>query len=153
VSESDPSIDLIRARMARIRARAQGKADRIGEETRQFLDWKHYIRLFPWTTLAAAAVAGYLLVPRRAPMSHPTGEALLELARENQQALKAVQHPPRKPTPGILDTAISMAGSALWRAGLAFATQQVSSLVAQQFAPPDAEPAYDTRETPRHDFV
>ena len=46
----DPSIDLIRQRMARIRMRAQFKAERLGDETRQFLDWKHYIRLFPWSS-------------------------------------------------------------------------------------------------------
>jgi hypothetical protein len=155
---SDPSIDLIRARMARIRARAQNKAGRLGEESRQFLDWKHYIRIFPWSTLAAAAIVGYVMVPRRLPMSRPTGDALLDLARQNQEALKAIQQPtPQKRQPGILDMALNMAGSALWKAGLAFATQQVSRLVSQQMGTATDQPQPFSqpisRDVPRHDFV
>lgn len=150
----DPSIDLIRQRMARIRMRAQYKAERLGDETRQFLDWKHYIRLFPWSTLAAAAVVGYIMVPRRASLSRPTANALLEMAKETQQAVKAVQQPP-PPAPkksGMFDGLIGIAGNALLKAGLTFATQQVTKMVAQSLNDNSHLPP-ESREIPRHDYA
>lgn len=60
----------IRVKMARIRSRAQTKAVRLGEETKRFLDWKHYVRLFPWGVVGTAALIGFLLVPaRRRPVN------------------------------------------------------------------------------------
>jgi len=150
----DPSIDLIRQRMARIRMRAQFKAERLGDETRQFLDWKHYIRLFPWSTLAAAVVVGYIMVPRRASMTRSTANALSEMAKENYQAVQAVRQappPPRKRT-GLFDGLVGIAGNALLKAGLTFATQQVTKLVADSLSEP-THPNYETREIPRHDYA
>jgi len=150
----DPSIDLIRQRMARIRMRAQHKAERLGDETRQFLDWKHYIRLFPWSTLAAAVVVGYIMVPRRSSLSRPTANALLEMAKENQQAVKAAQLPPPSPAKqsGMFDGLISLAGNALLKAGLTFATQQVTKMVAQSLNEMPHSPP-ESREIPRHDYA
>jgi hypothetical protein len=151
----DPSIDLIRQRMARIRMRAQGKADRLGEETRQFLDWKHYIRLFPWSTLAAAVVVGYVLVPRRGSLSRPTANALLEMAKENSEAVKAArQPPPAAPKTGLFDGLVSIAGNALLKSGLSFATQIAMKAVMHALSGDQAtHPAPEEREIPRHDYV
>jgi len=149
----DPSIDLIRQRMARIRMRAQFKAERLGDETRQFLDWKHYIRLFPWSTLAAAAVVGYIMVPRRASLSRPTANALMEMAKANQQAVTAA--PPAPPPPkrtGLFDGLIGLAGNALLKAGLTFATQQVTKMVADSLNEPP-RPNFESHEIPRHDYA
>jgi len=149
----DPSIDLIRQRMARIRMRAQFKAERLGDETRQFLDWKHYIRLFPWSTLAAAAVVGYIMVPRRAPLTRSTANALSEMAKESKQAVQAVrQAPPPPRRSGMFDGLIGLAGNALLRAGLTFATQQVTKMVTDSLNEPPRSP-YESREIPRHDYA
>lgn len=147
----DPSIDLIRQRMARIRMRAQFKAERLGDETRQFLDWKHYIRLFPWSSLAAAVVVGYILVPRRASMTRSTANALSEMAKNNQEAVKIVQAPPPRRS-GMFDGLVSLAGNALLKAGLTFATQQLTNMVTQSLNEPAPTP-YESREIPRHDYA
>ena len=150
----DPSIDLIRQRMARIRMRAQGKADRLGEETRQFLDWKHYIRLFPWSTVAAAVVVGYIIVPRRGSMSRPTANALLEMAKQNQQAVKAANPPSPPPArQGMFDGLVSLAGNALLKAGLTYATQYATKMVTQSLTGEPSPSAPVPEELPRHDYV
>jgi len=149
----DPSIDLIRQRMARIRMRAQFKAERLGDETRQFLDWKHYIRLFPWSTLAAAVVVGYIIVPRRASLTRPTANALMEIAKASKEAVKVVPAaPPPRKRAGIFDGLVGMAGSALLKAGLTFATQQVTKMVTDSLNEP-ARPNFESREIPRHDYA
>jgi len=148
----DPSIDLIRQRMARIRMRAQFKAERLGDETRQFLDWKHYIRLFPWSTLAAAVVVGYVMVPRRASLPRSTANALMEMAKADQQAPKAAPPPPPAKRTGMFDGLIGLAGNALLKAGLTFATQQVTRMVTDSLNEPP-NPNFDSREIPRHDYA
>jgi len=148
----DPSIDLIRQRMARIRMRAQFKAERLGDETRQFLDWKHYIRLFPWSTLAAAVVVGYVMVPRRASLPRSTANALMEMAKADQQAPKAAPPPPPAKRTGMFDGLIGLAGNALLKAGLTFATQQVTRMVTDSLNEPP-NPNFESHEIPRHDYA
>lgn len=149
----DPSIDLIRQRMARIRMRAQGKADRLGEETRQFLSWKHYVKLFPWSTVAAAVVVGYYIVPRRGSLSRPTANALLDMAKQNQQAVQAANPPATQRTQGMFDGLVSLAGNALLKAGLTFATQYATKMVTESLTGQPSPAASEPQELPRHDYV
>ncbi len=133
----------IRARMARIRSRAQGKAVRLGQETKQFLDWKHYVRLYPWGVVGVAAVVGYLLVPARrpAPMEW-TGPATPPV-----EPLR-MPPPPVPRQPGLLSSLTRLAMNAALRSAVAYAGQAIGqSLVQMQQA---AEtPTY--KDQPDHD--
>ncbi len=141
---SDLTADGIRERMARIRTRARGKADQLGAETRQFLDWKHYVRLYPWATVAAAAAVGYFVVPRR-PTQSATQLDTADLARLARDHRIVVAPPETAKKPGLLDSAFSLLSNSLLRAGIAFAGQQVGRLLTPRPSEPDREG--------RHDFV
>jgi hypothetical protein len=126
---SENSVDAIRARMARIRSRASGKADEIGDELPQFFDWKNYVRSFPWWTVAAGAALGYLIVPRRLYVEQPDPKTITALAKKN----RLVVTPDRKEytrSPSMLDTAINLAANSVLRAGVAYAGQQLGKLFA-----------------------
>lgn len=124
------SADDLRLEMARIRAGARGKAFQLKQETQQLLDWKYYVRLFPWGILGSALLAGYLLVPTR--RSAPSDGFLNEA------------EPPRSPwaprpdtekteetvkKAGLATAAIGFVGSLLYRAGLNYATRQVVQML------------------------
>lgn len=156
----DPAIDLIRERMARIRARAQGKAGRLSEETKQFLDWKHYVRLFPWESLAAAAAFGYFMVPRRSPLTRSdTGALAAQFAREQQSVLNANEAANAKArSPSLVGSLLGVATTTLWRVGMAYATKELGNIVAGMLVPPESPAnAGPTRPTQREqnydDFV
>lgn len=136
------SADELREQMARIRTRARRKASRLGEESRQFLDWKHYVRLFPWGSLAVAAAVGFLVVPRRARVVRPDPQELAELVRKNQIAISP---PPAKRRPGILESLVSTAGSMLVRAAVGYFSQHAARMMqsAMSMQAPQGEPSYE----------
>jgi hypothetical protein len=130
---TDAAVENIREQMAFIRVRAHGRADQLGEETRQFLDWKHYVRLFPWGAIAAAAAIGYFAVPRRIRVTRPDAETLAQLAREQRLVIAPAETAPQK-RPGMFESAFNLLGNTLLRAGVAYAGQQVGKVLAAQSA-------------------
>jgi hypothetical protein len=128
---TDAAVETIREQMAFIRVRAHRQADKLGEETRQFLDWKHYVRLFPWGALAAAAAIGYFVVPRRIRVTRPDAETLAQLAREQRLVIAPAETAPQR-KPGMIESAFNLLGNTLLRAGIAYAGQQVGKILAAQ---------------------
>lgn len=114
--------------MARIRSRAQGKAVRLSRETKQFLDWKHYVRLFPWAVVGTAAVAGYLMVPARRPAPVEPGD----------MPIRPVEAPrPEVRQRSMFSALTGIAMNAVMRSAVAYAGQAVGEYLAsvqQDFA-------------------
>lgn len=115
---ADSSVDDIRARMARIRSRAHYKASRLGEETRQFFDWKNYVRLFPWGTVAVALGLGYWLVPKRKAVTASDAKALAGLAKSGRMTVAPPAPPPKKTIIGGL---LAVAGGIALKAATSYA--------------------------------
>lgn len=118
---ADSSVDDIRARMARIRSRAHHKASRLGEETRQFLDWKNYVRLFPWGTVAIALGLGYWLVPKRKAVTASDAKALAGLAKSGRLNVGSPPTPPQKKT--IIGGLAALVGGIALKAATSYAQQ------------------------------
>lgn len=111
------SVDAIRAQMSRIRARARRKASKVGAETMLFLDWRHYVRRYPWAVVGLAAAVGYWLAPRRQrPVKlHPQTFTALK----NAQAEAVAQ----KIRPSWTGLAMKVARDAIVKAGTNYAIQ------------------------------
>ena len=60
----DPSVDALRQRMAQIRSASHGDVETILTGLRQNLDWRYHLNRHPWAFAGAAAVLGYLLIPK-----------------------------------------------------------------------------------------
>jgi hypothetical protein len=133
--------------MARIRLRAQGKAVRLTLETRQFLDWKHYVKLFPWGAVAVAAAVGYFVVPRRLNVTRPEPRDLAELARHNRIVI-APQPQVQPQRAGLIAAAAGLIGNLLLRAGMAYATQHLGRLTST-FGPSPETPRASRHEHAR----
>jgi len=118
-------VTTIRARMARIRSRAQGKAVRLTRETKQLFNWKYYVRMAPWGVLGAAVLAGYLLVPARRTPSGTVPESL------PAPTPLPVAAPPPERRPGLFGTVVRFAVNTAVRSAIAYAGQAVGNYVAQ----------------------
>jgi hypothetical protein len=124
------SVDEVRRQMAQIRTAARGTAVQLRQGTEQFLDWKHYVRMYPWAVVGGSLILGYLLVPKRsaAPRVAPTDGAA------DQPAAQAVKKA------GIFAAFAGLAMTAAKRAAMAYASQQVSKFLNTRSASVAAAP-------------
>lgn len=117
--------DQIRHRMHEIRRDLRVDVNEITVHASRFFDWKNYVRAFPWGSMAAAAVVGYLLVPRRLKIVAPpveTVEAAVEAVVREQQKL-APPPPPPPPAPSLWSTLLPAVGGMALRLGINYATK------------------------------
>ena len=86
---NDPSpAESVRARMQQLRREIDVDMDDMAASARTMVDWKHYVRTYPWVCLGAAATAGFLIVPKRSKAIRPDLATLTELARTGHLVVK-----------------------------------------------------------------
>jgi len=61
-----PLDDTVRARMQGIRCDIDQGLEDVSASARSMVDWKHYVKTYPWVCLGTAAALGFLIVPKRA---------------------------------------------------------------------------------------
>lgn len=136
--------DELRRRMSQIRRELPKDMERIVTGARQIVDWKQYVRDFPWATTLAAVAVGYWLVPTARPSPRPV------------EIVGVGTVPPREPPlrqplpvrrPGLTSDLLTMAGHVLLRTGINYVGQQVGQLLHQQLLNA-ASPVPQTQATP-----
>ena len=60
-----PAADAVRTRMQQIRREIDLDLEEVVANARNMVDWKHYVKTYPWVCLGASAALGFLMVPRR----------------------------------------------------------------------------------------
>ncbi|MEZ6066535.1 MAG: hypothetical protein R3B90_12685 [Planctomycetaceae bacterium] len=129
----DPAnADELRRRMASIRRQLPGDVERIVIGARRAVDWRRYVAEHPWTATAVAALLGYWVIPKRPRVIQPSADELIKLAKKHQLTVQPQTVAQRQP--GFVDTAVSMMGNMLFRAGVAYASQQFGKIVGQSTA-------------------
>jgi len=113
-----PATTAIRQRMEEVRCDLDEDVQEIVEGARDMGDWRSYVRSYPWVCLGAAAVAGYLIVPRR------PWETLARLANQGR-VLASSQLPRQGSSGGML---LSLVSNLAMRAVSSYALQQVGRL-------------------------
>lgn len=83
-------------------------------------DWKSYVRSFPWGSLAAAAIVGYLIVPRR-KVVRPDTETLEAIVREQQKLAPPPPSPPPQRT--MVGAIMPIVGGMVARFAIDYATK------------------------------
>lgn len=81
---SKDSAEAIRRRMAELRHELTSDVDEVSRGARELASPLYYVRRFPWVVVAAAAVVGYLLIPKKRQVVTPDPEVLAELVRKQQ---------------------------------------------------------------------
>ena len=124
VLHNSPATTAIRQRMEEVRCDLDEDVQEIVEGARDMGDWRSYVRSYPWVCLGAAAVAGYLIVPRR------PWETIVKMANQGR-VLASSQLPRQGSASGML---LSMVSSLVMRGVSSYALQQAGRLF------PAAEP-------------
>jgi hypothetical protein len=88
---SDPSPDDLRQRMSQIRSASHGDVDTILDGLRQNLDWRYHLQRHPWAFAGAAALLGYLLIPKGRAKALLDTAGIKQLANELNLPLKSEQ--------------------------------------------------------------
>jgi len=109
-----------------------GQAANVASSAQRLADWRFYMHEFTAPVLAAAGVVGFLLVPKKQqPVAHL--DELQKVAEKKGWIVDpATVVPDRKPS--LLQSGMSLAGTMLLRAGVAYAGQHVGRFFSQQTA-------------------
>lgn len=138
VATATNEIDDIRRQMARIRRELHEDVRGVVEGAEAATDWRHYIRDYPWASVAVAAALGFILVPRRRKSVKPAEVAKAVMA-EIQPAVQAVAPTvapaapePKKKGRGLIGAGLGMLAPIALRAAQNYATHFISNWIAQQ---------------------
>jgi len=127
---SDPpaAADRLRQEMRTIRRELGDEVEELVGHAEQLMDWRYYLRRYPWASLGVAALVGYFVVPGRT-VTLPTDEHTLGQLAE-RLSLQKPAAPAKKSS--LLGSLVSMGAGWAARAALAYATQQVSKILTAQ---------------------
>jgi len=143
LASTNEQIEEIRRRMAQIRMELHQDMQGVVAGTDAATDWRYYVRLYPWASLGAAALVGYLVIPRRRRSVTEVARKAAEAATEKvQQAVETArpktkakaEGPAEKETrkKGMLGLALGFLAPVVSRAVQGYAAQYVENLIAQQ---------------------
>jgi hypothetical protein len=131
--------DAIQRQMQTVRSSLREDVKELVENARDMTDWQYYVKRYPWGTLALAAGAGFLVTPAllrtkhsvTAPTySHPVPVPVPAPAEARAQKAERSALIGR-----LISSAFNAATSAVSRAALGVATQQLSAFLAGEMAP------------------
>lgn len=125
----------IRQQMMAIRGRMPYDMDAARQQATQLVDWRYYVRRFPFATLGLTAAAAYMLVPQKIPrQTVPDSRTLAKMAERGQLVIRT-EGTPKKAT--MFDMGLTALTNVLLRAGTAYASQRLGKVMGVQAAEPD----------------
>ena len=89
--------------MQQLRCEIDGDMEDMAASARNVVDWKHYVKTYPWVCLGAAVALGFLIVPKRSGALCLNLAALTELARTGHLVVEAVP----AATHGLIDSLLA----------------------------------------------
>jgi hypothetical protein len=124
VASTSSEIDEIRRQMAEIRMHLYQDVCGVVAGAEAATDWRHYVRLYPWSALAGAVAVGYLFIPRRhaRALPSPSTNGAAESHRETKK---------KERRGGLFGTLLSFAGPIVLRATQGYAAQYLEGFLAQ----------------------
>ena len=132
-----PPAESVRARMQQLRCEIDGDVEDMAISARTMVDWKHYVKTYPWVCLGAAVATGFLIVPKRSRVIRPDLATLTEPARTGH----LVVTPASAATHGLIDALLAAVANIAVRKATAYLGQGAESLLG----------IAGQRETDRHD--
>ena len=102
-----PLAESVRARMQQLRCEIDGDMEDMAASARNVVDWKHYVKTYPWVCLGAAVALGFLILPKRSRAIRPDLATLTELAGTGHLVVK----PAPSATRGGIDALLAAVAS------------------------------------------
>ena len=120
-----PPAESVRVRMQQLRCEIDGDMEDMAASARTMVDWKHYVKTYPWVCLGAAVALGFLIVPKRSSEIRPDLATLTELARTGHLVVK----PAPAATHGLIDVLWATAANIAVRKATAYLGQSAERLL------------------------
>jgi len=132
-------VDAIRRRMAVIRRELRDDVQEVVAGAETVVDWRHYVKRYPWAALGLACAAGYLIVPKHRKVIVDTAEVASKIRKDSEAERKV----------GILASGVGLVAPILFRFGLNYAAKLAENWILQrQFdQPPNHQNAQDAPAT------
>lgn len=118
---SQRAIDL-RQQMEQIRCELAGSVSHLSDDAKTLTDYRYYVRQHPWMTLGVAAVAGFLLIPRKTKQVVPDAALLQDLLKKNELVVQTKSEVNQKR--GLIATGASLLAAAAMKAAMNYAQQK-----------------------------
>ena len=119
-----PLDDAVRARMQGIRCDIDQGLEDVSASARNMVDWKHYVKTYPWVCLGTAAALGFLIVPKRATAINAGLATPAELAKSGQRVIHSA--PAAR---GWIDSLVTSVASLALREGTAYLGRSAARLL------------------------
>jgi hypothetical protein len=120
-----PLAESVRARMQQLRCEIDGDVEDMAASARTMVDWKHYVKTYPWVCLGVAVALGFLIVPKRSSAIRSDLATLTELARTGHLVVK----PAPAATHGLIDVLWATAANIAVRKATAYLGQSAERLL------------------------
>ncbi len=120
------NIEELLARMEAVRGRLDYDAHAAKQSVKEMTDWRTVVRKNAFASVAIAAIAGFLLVPKKKTQRSFSPEELKQLAKDHTVIVAKES----AASPGLLGTVTAIAGAALARAATNFIANKVSEFSA-----------------------
>ena len=128
--EMESAAAQIRQRMSVIRRHIGDDVDGIVQNAQQLTDWHHYVRTFPWISVASAAAVGFMAVPRQLEVVRPNAGEIARLAK--QERLVVTNQPVSEARTSLTSTVMTLIGSAILRGAAGYIATNLGSLIGKQ---------------------
>ena len=125
--------------MQQLRCEIDGDVEDMAASARSMVDWKHYVKTYPWVFLGAAVALGFLIVPKRSRVIRPGLAALTEPARTGHLVVK----PASAATHGLIDALLATVANIAVQRATAYLGQSTGRLLGKT----------NQCETSRHDSI
>lgn len=107
---TDPPLDdNVRVRMQGIRCEIDQDLEDVSASAHRMVDWKHYVRTYPWACLGTVAALGFLIVPKRSTIRYADLATLTKLLSTRHPVAEPPRSAPRRLVETLLATVASMA--------------------------------------------
>lgn len=136
----------IRKTMAVIRRELDDDLDHVEQSARTLMDWRYYIKNYPWACVGVAAAIGYFVIPRRLEINSPDPKTLEKLARDRHLVVE--QKPEAEAKGGLLGGAFSFISGLILKTAMAQVGAQLASLMQGPDQPANGKGAQRPRSAP-----
>ena len=120
-----PRADAVRDRMQQLRCEIDGDVEDMAASARTLVDWRHYVKTYPWVCLGAAAAVGFLIVPKRSRAIRTDSATVTEAA--------GTGHPVVQPAPtataGLINALLTTVATIAVRKATAYVGQGAGRLL------------------------
>jgi hypothetical protein len=125
-----PRDDGVPARMQGIRCDIDQGLEDVSASARSMVDWKYYVKTYPWVCLGTAAALGFLIVPKRASVVHTGLATPAEWAKGGQRIIHSAPA-----TRGWLESLVATVVGVAFREGTAYLGRNAGRLLGTTSSP------------------